>query len=393
MSGVTIRVEKSHVDAVKGGAPWIMRHMAVESSEWLACEPGSLGIVESERGEFLGLGFINPLSHIVCRMLTNKREGIDAGFFTRLITAAIEKREALYDAPFYRLAHAEADGLPGLVIDRFDDVLVIQVGSAGMEKLEPVWLVALEHVLEPGTVILRNDFGARTLEGLAQEVKVIKGGIEDLVWVQENSCLYLADLLNGQKTGWFYDMRDNRKMMAQHAVGKTMLDVFSHSGGFGLLAAVGGAAKVTMVDSSELALTLAMHAAEENEVADICDTIKGDAVLVMQKLAAEGKTYDVVIADPPAYVKSKKDIAAGLKGYEKVAAHAARLVAPGGLFFTATCSHHAGRSAFNKAVLDGVASAGRSAEILKQTGAGKDHPLHPKLPQSEYLKGLLLRLN
>jgi 23S rRNA (cytosine1962-C5)-methyltransferase len=373
--------------------PWVMRHMAVESSEWLASTHGSLAKIESERGEFIGIGMLNPLSQIVGRMLTRKQEGIDAAFFTRIISGALAKREALYDAPYYRLIHAEADGLPGLVIDRFGDVLVIQVGSAGMEALQTIWITVLEHLLEPRTVVMRNDLGARKLEGLEQYVKVVKGSVEELTPVIENGCLYFADLIRGQKTGWFYDMRDNRAMMAELSEGRKVLDVFSHSGGFGLLAARAGAEYVTMVDSSELALSLAMKAAEENGVAEICDTLRGDAVEVMKKLAADGLQYDVVIADPPAYVKSKKDVAAGMKGYEKVALAAAPLLKNEGLLFTATCSHHASRGLFNKAVLAGIKAAGRKAEIVKQTGAGKDHPLHPNLPQSEYLKGLLLRLN
>ena len=389
----TLRIQKKFVKEIADGCPWVMRHQAVESSEWLAAEPGSLAMVESERGEFIGIGMINPLSHIVCRMLSTKHESIDAAFFTRQLALALEKRAALFDAPYYRLAHAEADGLPGLVIDRFDDTLVVQVGSAGMEKLQPIWLVALEHLLEPRSVVMRNDFGARTLEGLPRLVGVTKGSVPEFLPIVENGCVYFSDVLKGQKTGWFYDMRDNRMMMANRAKGETVLDVFSHSGGFGLLAAKQGADSVTMVDSSQLALDLAMAAAAENGIANRCQVIKGDAIEVMKKLASEGKKYDVVIADPPAYVKSKKDISAGLKGYEKVALYASGLVAPGGDFFTATCSHHAGRSAFNKAVLAGVTQAGRKATIIKQTGASRDHPLHPQLPQSEYLKGLLLQLD
>jgi len=393
VSQPVLRIKKEFVKELEKGVPWVMRHMAVESSEWLASTHGSLAKIESERGEFIGIGMLNPLSQIVGRMLTRKQEGIDAAFFTRIISGALAKREALYDAPYYRLIHAEADGLPGLVIDRFGDVLVIQVGSAGMEALQTIWITVLEHLLEPRTVVMRNDLGARKLEGLEQYVKVVKGSVEELTPVIENGCLYFADLIRGQKTGWFYDMRDNRAMMAELSEGRKVLDVFSHSGGFGLLAARAGAEYVTMVDSSELALSLAMKAAEENGVAEICDTLRGDAVEVMKKLAADGLQYDVVIADPPAYVKSKKDVAAGMKGYEKVALAAAPLLKNEGLLFTATCSHHASRGLFNKAVLAGIKAAGRKAEIVKQTGAGKDHPLHPNLPQSEYLKGLLLRLN
>lgn len=390
---ITLRIHKKYASDITKGCPWVMRHEAVESSEWLSAEPGSLVLVESERGEFIGIGMVNPLSQIVCRILSWKRESIDAAFFTRQLSQALEKRAALFDAPYYRLVHAEADGLPGLVIDRFDDTLVVQVGSAGMEKLQPIWLVALEHLLEPRAVVMRNDFSARVLEGLPRLVGVTKGSVSEFMPLVENGCVYFADILKGQKTGWFYDMRDNRLMIAKLAKGKNLLDVFSHSGGFGLLAAKAGASEVTMVDSSQLALDLATSAAAENGIAEGCKTIKGDAVDVMKSLAAEGRKYDIVIADPPAYVKSKKNISTGLKGYEKVALYASALVAPGGYFFTATCSHHAGRSAFNKAVLAGVAQTGRYAEIIKQTGAGRDHPLHPKLPQSEYLKGLLLQLN
>ena len=388
---VVLRIQKSHVKEIQGGCPWVMRHQAVESSEWMSAEAGVLVQVETERGEFVGIGMVNPLSHIVCRMLTWQREAIDAAFFMRKIEQALAKREAIFDAPYYRLLHSEADGLSGLIIDRFDDTLVVQVASAGMEKLQPIWLVVLEHLLEPRAVVMRNDFSARTLEGLPRLTRVVKGSVPEFLPLVENECVYFADVVGGQKTGWFYDIRDNRKMVAELAKDKSVLDVFSHSGGFGLLAAKHGAKTVTMVDASQIALDLAMQAAAENGLTQ-CDVIKGDAAGVMKTLAAAGKKYDIVITDPPAYVKSKKDVAAGLKGYEKIALYAAALVEGGGLLFTASCSHHASRGAFNKAVLSGVAKAGRNAEILKQTGASRDHPLHPKLPQSEYLKGLLLRI-
>lgn len=385
-----LRIAKAHEKSLRSGVPWIMRHQSVESSEWMTAQAGELVRVESERGDAIGIGMVNPLSHIVCRVLGSPRETIDQCFFEHKISQALAKRDALYDAPYYRLLHAEADGLPGLIIDRFDDLCVIQVGSAGMERLQPLWLGALEALLAPRAILLRNDFGARTLEGLSRHVICLKGQVSDCIEVLENGCTYFADVLRGQKTGWFYDMRDNRRMVAELAKGKKLLDVFSHSGGFGVLAAKAGA-QVTLVDSSALALELAMRAAKVNHIT--CHTLQGDAVEVMQKLAADGARYDIVIADPPAYVKNKKDVATGLKGYQKVAAHAAMLVAPHGYLFTASCSHHAGRSAFNKSVMDGVAQAGRKASIVKQTGAGKDHPLHPRLPQSEYLKGLLLQLD
>ncbi len=388
---ITLRIHKAHQKDVMNGAPWLMTHMVVASSEWQTAQAGSLVRVENERGEYMGVGMLNPQSHIVCRMLSLKQELIDTNFFATRFARALQLREKLYDAPFYRLVHSEADFLPGLVVDRYGDICVLQVSSVGMEQLQPIWLPALESVLNPQAILLRNDIGARKPEGLKQEIRVLKGVIPPLVEVVENDCIYLANLLEGQKTGWFFDMRDNRKLVAEQAKDKTMLDVFSHSGGFGLLAAKMGASAVTMVDASALALDLAMQAAIRNGVTERCATIKGDAIAVMQKLAAEGKRFDVVIADPPAYVKSKKDVTSGMKGYAKVAQAAAGLVADGGVLFTASCSHHADRKAFNKAVLEGISKAGRKATIVAQTGASADHPTHPHLPQNGYLKGISLK--
>lgn len=389
---ITLRIKKAFQKNIQGGEPWVMTHMAVASSEWQAM-PAGLVRVESERGEFLGLGLLNPASHIVCRMLTRKDEAIDHAFFVSRFARALAVRENLYDAPYYRLVHSEADFLPGLVVDRYGDALVLQVTSAAMEVLQPVWLPALEECLAPRAVLLRNDVSARKLEGLAQGIYLMKGDIPPLVELSENDCIYLANLREGQKTGWFYDMRDNRKRVADLCKGKTMLDVFSHSGGFGVLAAKSGAKSVTMVDASAMALDLAMQAARRNDVDKVCDVIKGDALAVMQTLADEARQYEVVVADPPAYVKSRKDVAGGMRGYSKVAQAASMLVVDGGMLFTASCSHHATPAAFKKAVLEGVTKAGRIAEVIAFTGASGDHPVHPQLPQNSYLKGLLLKIS
>jgi 23S rRNA (cytosine1962-C5)-methyltransferase len=385
-----LRLKKTSEDAVRAGMPWVYAGDMIESSELLHLPPGSLVAIENHKGQSVGTGYFNGKSQIACRVLTVKPEPIDTAFFVARLTKALALREKMINVPYYRLVHSEADGLPGLLVDRFGDILVVQAGTAGMEQLQPLWMEALESVLKPKTIVLRNDIGARTLEGLKQEVVLAKGSVPELVEVQENGCIYYADLIRGQKTGWFYDQRDNRRMMAEMAEGKTVVDVYSHSGGFGILAAKRGAAQVTLVDSSNPALQLAKKAAERNGVA--CDVMQGDAFDVMGQLHGQRRQFDIVLADPPAFVKSKKDIAAGLKGYAKVAALAVRLVKPGGLLFVASCSHHAGRSAFNKAVEDGIAKAGSSASILKQTGAAPDHPRHPQLPQNEYLKGILLKV-
>lgn len=387
---IPLRLSKGKESAVIKGYPWIFAGDVIDSSQWRLADKGGLASIENHKGERLGIGYLNPASQIVARVLTLKNEPIDALFFRKRLEAALKLREKHIDVPYYRLAHAEADGLPGLLIDRFDDIYVVQVGTAGMDALKPLWTMALESLLNPAAILLKNDNSARELEKLPREVQIMKGAVPDVIEVLENGFTYYADLVHGQKTGWFYDQRDNHKLIADMAKGKTLLDVYAHSGGFGLLAAKHGAKEVTLVDSSELALKLAEKAAEENEVE--AKFIEGEAFEVMQELAKRRKIYDIVIADPPPFVKAKQYIVTGLKGYAKMAKMAAALVAPGGLLFAASCSHHASRGAFSKAVMEGIEKAGREAKILKQTGAAKDHPIHPHLPQSEYLKGILLRL-
>lgn len=364
---ITLRLQKSKEQPVKAGYPWIFAGDAFDSSEWRIAPAGSLVAIETHKGEFVGIGYLDPKSQITCRILTLKKESIDANFFAARFKTALALREKIVGVPYYRLVHAEADGIPGLIVDRFGGIAVAQPGNPGISALEPLWKEALLRVMPVS----------------------LAGG--DIVEVHENGFVYYADLARGQKTGWYFDQRDNHKLLADMAAGKTLLDVFSHSGGFGLLAAKHGARQVTLVDSSSLALELAKKAAAKNGVS--AEYIQGDAFEVMENLAQEGRRYDIVAVDPPPFVKNKKDIAAGMKGYAKMARLAAPLVAPGGHLFAASCSHHASRGAFNNAIMEGIEKAWRKGKIVKQTGAAADHPIHSKLPQSEYLKGILIRLD
>ncbi len=391
MSLCPVRIKKTCEEAVRGGMPWIYAGDIIESSELLGVPAGALVDIESARGQFIGVGYYNAASQIACRVLALGKAVVDAEWFAQRLRRALTIREKAIGVPFYRLAHSEGDFLPGLLLDRFGDVLVAQSGTAGMDRLMPAWLEAVEAVIGPRAIVLRNDTGARLREGLAQGVSILKGEVSGLVELEENGCTYFADVLKGQKTGWFFDQRDNRALIAGLCKGKSVMDIYSHSGGFGVLAAKAGAAQAVCVDSSKLALELAGRTAERNAVAVEC--VQGDAFAVMERLAAEGKRYDIVLADPPAFVKSKKDIAAGMRGYEKVARLAAGLCKPGGLFFTASCSHYASRGAFSNAVMAGAKKAGFSPRIVQQTSAGIDHPLHPRLPQNEYLKGVLLKMD
>lgn len=385
-----VRLKKGFEGKIAEGFPWAYAEEIIESSEALLAPPGSLVSVENHKGQKLGTGYYNPNSQIALRVLSTGKKPIDKQFFLSRIAHALKARETAFTAPYYRLAHSESDFLPGLLIDRFAEAVIFQVGTAGMEKLQLLWLEAVEELLSPSLMILRNDIAVREREGLKQYVEVIKGTAPELSEVIENDCIYLADLVHGQKTGWFYDHRDNRRLMAERSQGKRVLDVYSHSGGFAQLAAKLGASEVTLVDSSKLALELAGKAAERNGTSAKMRYEPGDAFEVMEKLAARGERYDIVIADPPAFVKQKKDAGAGLKGYEKVSRLAASLLDDNGELFVASCSHHAPRNKFNQAVKAGVKATGKHMRIAAQTGAGADHPRHPLLPQSEYLKGVLL---
>lgn len=386
----TLRLKKGAEAPLRAGAPWVMARDIIETSELALLPAGALVALETARGEALGVGYYNARSHIACRVLGGRGTIIDRGYFEVRLKRALEARTSVIGVPYYRMVHSEGDFLPGLLLDRFGDIVVAQVGTAGMEALQPLWQEALEGLIAPKAMVMRGDTAARGLEGLSQEVRVLYGEVPEIVELVENGCLYLADLRRGQKTGWFYDQRENRKMMAGYGTGKRLVDVYSHSGGFGVVAAKEGA-QVTLVDSSALALSLGREAAAKNGAA--LEAVQGDAFEVMAQMGKEGRRFDVVLADPPAFVKQKKDLAAGLKGYAKVARLAAGLCEKGGVMFVASCSHHAGRGSFNNAVLEGAKKAGFSPRILAQTGAGSDHPVHPQLRQNEYLKGILLKMD
>ena len=391
---IDLKLKKGEDAALKKGFPWVYKGQFNDTSELHFALSGAPVNVYAHNGSFIGTGYFNNKTTIAARILRTEKKPIDEEFFLNKFKAAIARREKKIKVPFYRLVHSEADGLAGLIIDRFGETIVCQVATAGMENLKPLWLPMLEKLIQPKTIIFRNDFSARKTEGLKEEKNIFKGNLKEISEVQENGIIYLADLMNGQKTGWFYDQRENRKMIADLCKGKSMAYIYSHSGGFGLVALAKGAASVTMVDSSEKALNLAKQAAKTNQM-DVgkIKQIHESAFVAMEKLAKENVKFDVVVSDPPAFVKTKKDIESGIKGYEKVAKLSSPLVAEGGYLFVASCSHHASRSRFNKAVLAGVKAAKRTAEVVKQTGADIDHPLHGLLPQSEYLKGILLKLD
>jgi 23S rRNA (cytosine1962-C5)-methyltransferase len=280
--------------------------------------------------------------------------------------------------------------LPGLVIDRFDDVLVIQITIAGMELVLDQLTLALKEVLAPASIILRNDAPARALEGLPLYVRAELGSVGRIL-VEENGARYFADLGTGQKTGWYYDQRDNRAFIAGLAKGRSLLDAYCYTGGFGILAAQAGAKEVICLDSSEPALALAEESAAANRLS--IRAVKADVFDELSRLAAGKERFDIVVADPPPFVKSRKDIEPGAKAYRKLARMAAEVTAPDGILLLASCSHNIPLERFAAECAAGISRGGRSARLIRTAGAGPDHPVHPMLPESAYLKALVYALD
>jgi 23S rRNA (cytosine1962-C5)-methyltransferase len=387
-----LRVSPRQDRRLKAGYPWAFSNELATTPDHRQWAPGAPVRLEGDDKWRYGTWAFNPHSLIAARMLDHSPGAtIDGAWVHARIEAAAALRARVCDSAFHRVVHAEADHLPGLVVDRFGDVAVVQANTAAMDRLLPEITQALLTVLPLRAVIARNDSGARAQEGLPQQVTVLHGE-PGAVGVVEGGVRFGVDLLGGQKTGFFFDQRPNRDRVAALAAGGRVLDVFCHTGAFGLRAAAAGAASVTLVDSSAPALEHAMTAAGVNGLGERVTAERGDAFDVMTELAAAGERYEVVVCDPPAFAKTRKDAEAGLRAYNRMTRLAAPLVAPGGFLFVASCSHHAPVDAFTAQVAAALHRAKRDARVLFTGGAGADHPVHPNLPESAYLKAQLLQL-
>lgn len=376
------------------GHPWIYSNEIRMDPAAKELAPGTLVTLRRADESAFGVAMFNPHTLLSARLLDrNSARSIGRSFFARRFERALKLRERLFDAAHYRLVHAEADGLPGLVVDRFDRVLAVQSNTAGMARLEPVVLETLDELLSPEAIVLRNDSPARALEGLSSEVRVARGSLEGPVSVHENGAVFWADPVAGQKTGWFFDQRDNRRFVAGLARGARVLDLYCFSGGFAVQAARAGANAVLGIDRSEPALALAAAAAERNGVGETCTFRRAEVFEEAARLAAGGERFDIVIADPPAFAKSRRDVPAALRGYRKLARLAASVTAAGGILFLASCSFNVDEAEFAEAVRRGLADAGRSGRIVRAAGADADHPIYPDLPETAYLKTLTLALD
>ena len=375
------------------GMPWHYQDEIVLDRRTRAIPAGAVVTLEDAERRPLGTAAFNGASKITVRMLDDAPGvEIDEAWFAGRLRRALALRAALYDGPFYRLVHAEADGLPGVVVDRFGAAAVVQPNAAWADARLDALVAALRAVTGVETVVKNAGGRARGLEGLDDASVVVAGALDGPVAVPMNGATYFADLAEGQKTGIFYDQRPNHGFAARLARGRTVLDVFAHVGGFGLAALAGGAEAALAVDGSAAALDLAARGAEAGGVAGRFETRKADAFEAMGGLAGEGRRFGLVVCDPPAFAPNKGALEAGLRAYERVARMGAALVEDDGFLVLCSCSHAADLTRFREASLRGVGKAGRSAQILHVGGAGPDHPVHPALAETAYLKALFLRL-
>ncbi len=385
---------KGDARAIRHGFPWVYANEVVTDRRTKNIEAGSIAILEDAERRPMGLVAVNPKSRIFCRMLDRDVTAvIDQDWFEAIFTKALLHRARLYPDPFYRLIHAEADGLPGVIVDRFGDVAVVQPNAAWADTLIAPLVAALASVTGVTTVIMNGTGRARVLEGLDDRTDVVMGTAPSgPLPVPMNGATYMADVMGGQKTGLFYDQRPNHAFAASLSRDARVLDLFSHVGGFGLAALAGGATSVLAVDGSAPALDLAAQGAAAMGVTDRFATRKGDAFATLEALAEEGAQFDVVICDPPAFAPTRKAMDAGLRAYERVARLAAPLVSEGGYLGLCSCSHAADLTKFRNASARGIGRAGRRGQIIQTGFAGPDHPLMPHLAESGYLKAVFFRL-
>ncbi len=343
-------------------------------------------------GECLGVAFISP-HNLICGRLVSRQAGLlmTDELLCKRLQQALSLREQVFEVPCYRLVYGDSDGLPGLVIDRFFDVCVVQISLAGMELYKSAIVSALQELVQARCVVFKNDGKMRAIEGLTEYVEFALGAEQESVALEENGVRFLAPLTEGQKTAWFYDHRMSRLRLQSYARGKRVLDLFSYVGGWGIQALAAGAASLTCVDASALALDYVAQNAALNQCAEV-QALQGDAFHIAQQLRHSGQRFDIVIADPPALIPRKKHEKEGLQAYHRLNQLAMRLLDEGGVLVSGSCSMHLAREQLRDVIRTAGRKTGMSVQILEEGGQGPDHPVLPAIPETEYLKASFVRV-
>jgi len=387
-----IRLKKNEDKRIKEGHLWIFSNEIDESSE--AKGEGELVEIEDYRGNFLAKGYYNRHSLIAVRILSyNKDEIIDQGFFFKRMEQALKYRQRVYPQfSSYRVVYSEGDFLPGLIIDKYEKNLVLQILTSGMERFEQDLIQACENLFSPARIVLRNDTSFRELEGLVLGVKILKGDIENPALIEEFGLKFFVDLKEGQKTGFFFDQKENRLMGAIYAKNRKVLDCFCYTGAWSIASAKNGAKGILGIDSSAKSLELAQKNAKLNEVEKLCTFVKGDAFEILRGLVQKGEKFDMVMLDPPAFVKSKSKLVEGLKGYKEINLQALKLLDKGGILITCSCSHNLSRDLFMEMIKSSAKDTHKNLRLIEFRTQAKDHPILLSMPETEYLKCAILEV-
>ena len=389
-----LRLKKNEDRRLRAGHAWIYSN-EVDTKQTPLKEfvAGQWCHVTNNRGRVLGTAYINPNTLICARLVSRfEKQTLTLAILVQKISSALRLREKVFSVPCYRLVFGESDALPGLVVDRFHDVLVIQITTAGMDSIQDDIIEALSDVIKPKTILLRNDSGSRELEGLELYSKTVLGDLPELVELEENNTRFVTSLERGQKTGWFYDHRLNRQRVQQYVKDKRVLDVFSYVGAWGIQALQAGAKEVTCVDSSAFALDLARKSAALNNSENNFNTLEGDAFDVLKSLSEDGEKFDVVILDPPAFVKRRKDLKEGSLAYRRINRLAMNLIKDEGILVSASCSYHLGREQLLNEIRQASYLSDVQCQVLEQGHQGPDHPVHPAMQETDYLKSYICHI-
>jgi 23S rRNA (cytosine1962-C5)-methyltransferase len=383
MQKITLR--KNQERRIKSGHPWVFSNEIDKLPS--SIKPGESVIVVDSRGYLVGSGFYNPRSLIAVRIYSKSEQELDLDFIKSRISAAARLRQSLYPgSSHYRLVYGESDGLPGLIVDRYGDQLVMEIMSLGMDQRREIVVQALKDILSPSAVYERSDSYSRVLEGLRESENVLYGQLAPETVIEENGLKFSVNLKHGQKTGWFYDQRDNRLALRQYVKGRTVLDCFCHTGGFAINAAAGGAKSVLGLDISDRAVDCAIRNAGLNNLAGTCRFESADVLQTLKQRVESGEKYEVVILDPPAFAKNKKSIEAALKGYKEINLRAMKLLVPGGILVSCSCSYHIEDELFKVMLVDAARDAGRILKLLEFRHQSKDHPVLLACKETQYLK-------
>lgn len=364
-------------------------------------KPGEIARVQDFRGRFIGMGYINPNSQIAVRLLTWQEEALDEAFFRKRILQAIEHRKKLAleggkrlvaRTTAMRLIYGEGDFLPGLIVDRYGEILVLQILTAGMERMKEILVALLIELLNPQGIYQRNDPPSRLLEGLDQRKGILYGQVEPLVQIEEGGIRFWVDIVAGQKTGFFLDQRENRLAVRGYAEGREVLDGFCYSGGFGLHALTAGATSLIGIDISPEAVALAQKNAELNGLSDRCVFKEVNAFDELRALERAGRRFDLIVLDPPAFTKGKESVASALRGYKEINLRAMKLLREGGILVTCSCSYHLDVETFLGMLQAAALDVKRRLRLLELRYQAKDHPILMGVKETQYLKCAILEV-